>query len=193
MRTEIMNIYSFNELSEVAKKKAIENDRDINIDLEWSGFIIDDWQTKLDNFGFSDADIKFSGAGSQGDGASFTARVDLDKFCKANSIDIKQSVINAVNGYSIISVKRHNHIRYVHEKSVYADIDLMTSGKEYKRLEKQIVELEKAITDKVVELSKKIYKDLQTEYEDLTSDKAVIETLVNNECEFYEDGKVYNN
>jgi hypothetical protein len=45
--------------------------------------------------------------------------------------------------------------------------------------------------DKIEELNRKIYKDLNAEYDYLESDEAVMETLEANEYEFTEDGRIY--
>jgi len=42
-------------------------------------FIIDYWIEKLQDIGFEDAQIEYTGFYSQGDGASFTASVNIEK------------------------------------------------------------------------------------------------------------------
>lgn len=71
-------------------EKAIEKARqwlmDGQTDHEWWEYTYETWKNALDQIGFCDADISFSGFWSQGDGASFTANVDLERlvaFCTA--------------------------------------------------------------------------------------------------------------
>jgi hypothetical protein len=45
----------------------------------WWDCVYDDWKSALAQIGFGEVDISFSGFWSQGDGASFTADVDLTK------------------------------------------------------------------------------------------------------------------
>jgi hypothetical protein len=56
---------------------------------EWAEYVFDLWIAALDEIGFEDAEIRYSGFCSQGDGASFTARVDLAKMSKYLSTDIE--------------------------------------------------------------------------------------------------------
>ena len=42
MKTKTINLYSFDELREESKKKAIQNLWDINVDYDWWQFIYDD-------------------------------------------------------------------------------------------------------------------------------------------------------
>ena len=49
------------------------------IDDHWYECVIEDWKAKLKRKGFHEAEIVFSGFGSQGDGASFTATIGSSK------------------------------------------------------------------------------------------------------------------
>jgi hypothetical protein len=42
-----------------------------------------------------------------------------------------------------------------------------------------------------LDLSQEIYKSLESEYDYLTSDEIIAESLIINEYEFTEDGKIY--
>lgn len=48
-------------------------------DFDWFSCVLDFWQHALDQIGFENANISFSGFWSQGNGARFTATVNLDK------------------------------------------------------------------------------------------------------------------
>lgn len=64
------------ELVAINKKiyRALEREWDHqNSDEYWEEHIIDEWKAELEDMGFSDVDISYSGFSSQGDGASFTA------------------------------------------------------------------------------------------------------------------------
>lgn len=76
MRQETITLtyLKFNELNDDQKKKVLDNNRDINVDHDWYENTIEFYTEKLKTLGFYDIKIEFSGFGSQGDGASFTAK-----------------------------------------------------------------------------------------------------------------------
>lgn len=75
---------AFSELSPDAQERAIEKERNYRYedpDTDWAEHLTDEWKTELEEMGFSDPEIAWSGFSSQGDGASFTCRsFDLQKF-----------------------------------------------------------------------------------------------------------------
>jgi len=84
--------YSFEELSDEAKKHAIENNYSINIDYGgWEDPIIEGFTEEMEALGLDDIEVEYTGFHSQGDGASFTAKVtDNDVFLE-KALDIKSS------------------------------------------------------------------------------------------------------
>lgn len=94
-------VYTFEELLEGEKQgtitaKAVENARewlaDANREGDWFEYVIDElWEPALEQIGFTNPDIQFTGFWSQGDGASFTASVDLDKLVDFLSQEIQPS------------------------------------------------------------------------------------------------------
>jgi hypothetical protein len=81
-------LYSYQELQKLAKKgkvtatvldKARQKLADWATEDEWYDTTISDWETALSQVGFENAKIQFSGFWCQGDGASFTANIDLEK------------------------------------------------------------------------------------------------------------------
>jgi len=82
-RTITKTVYTYAELRELGDPQAIERARqwlaDGQTDHDWYGYEYDLWKTALAQIGFEHAEIEFSGFGSQGDGASFTASVNLTK------------------------------------------------------------------------------------------------------------------
>jgi hypothetical protein len=71
-------VYRFDELSDEAKEKAREWYREGNLDHDWWDGVYDMWTKALNQIGFSDVRIYFSGFSSQGDGACFVARIDIE-------------------------------------------------------------------------------------------------------------------
>jgi hypothetical protein len=87
-RTITKIVYTFRELLDLrhegkVNEKAVEKARswlqEAATDFDWHSCVLDFWEHALDQIGFEDAKIAFSGFWNQGDGASFTASVDLDK------------------------------------------------------------------------------------------------------------------
>jgi hypothetical protein len=102
-KTITKTVYSFQELLDLAKEgkvqqKALERARswlqEAATDFDWYSCVVDFWKEVLNQIGFEDAKISFSGFSSQGDGASFTATVDLDKLVGflADTIEGKDTV-----------------------------------------------------------------------------------------------------
>jgi hypothetical protein len=84
--------YSFDELPKEAKEKAIEKNRDINIEYtEWYEPIIDNFEYAMEKLGLTDVEVEFTGFYSQGDGASFTARVENEELFLKRALDINAS------------------------------------------------------------------------------------------------------
>src|ERR1051326_2894350 len=92
-------VYSYEEMLQLAKDKkisehALEKARSWLIegqtDVEWWDGIYDMWKEALEQIGFEDAEINFSGFCCQGDGASFTCKnVNVNKLIKFMSAKTK--------------------------------------------------------------------------------------------------------
>ena len=177
MITKQYNLYLFDELSESQKERAIENNRDINIMDEWfQNDIIQDATEKLQRQGFQDAKINYTGFYSQGDGASFSANVDLEQFLKGRRVatkyakELKDDELN-------ISITNKGH--YSHEYMMSLDVDGDISD-----------ELEAFILEEAREQARSIYSDLKKTYESLQEDEVVADTLQVNEYYFNDAGKI---
>jgi hypothetical protein len=207
MRTIIKTVYKFEELSDEAKEKAINSFRDDPMDFEnEADCIIMNWQERLFNIGFEDADIKYCGFYSQGQGASFTADVDTEKVINSmimcNRISKKQAVLYNILLYLeklkmvelIYSVYRTNH-HYVHELTVFVDSYSEYYMNEYSYandyFNERFEELRNDIQEYMRELCQEIFFDLRRGYEYVNSDKYIKEQIKINEMEFYEDGTFY--
>jgi len=193
MRTKSYDVYKFEELSKEGQEKALEKMRDINVNYNWWDYSLEYWTEELDKLGFTDANINFSGFWSQGDGASFTAGIDGGKYIKANKLGKQfRSLLNIINKEWTVSGKvyRIDH-HYSHEYTVSVSIesDYYTEDEtRYNRIENQLQELQAYILEDVRTLSRKIYKELEKEYEYQTSDEQVKDTILANEYEFNERG-----
>ena len=73
--------FKYDDLDDRAKQRAKEWYGSGDHYSDWHEFTLDDWKQRLEEMGFSEPDISYSGFSSQGDGASFTASsFDLDKY-----------------------------------------------------------------------------------------------------------------
>lgn len=187
-------VYTFDELSDEAKRTVLEKHYDINVNYDgWHNSIIDDWQEQLENNGLADVDIQYSGFWAQGDGASFTATIkDLPKFLKLHKLGNKYRLL-ANNADTVdASLERINN-HYSHERTVRSDVNTYyaenhLSHKQAIKLEAQANEFEEWLDEWQEKTAKTIYKQLQEDYDYLTSEEAIIETIRANEYEFYENG-----
>ena len=214
-RTREIGIYLFEELPEDLQEKILEKRRYWNVsDSWWYESELDYWKEKLDQMGFEDAEIRFCGFYSQGDGASFTARCDGQKIlntlfmCQGKNIgDLKRWRLwfeLAENGpYINFSVTRHGY-NYVHENSVSADIEedyagftnkieeaFDSKGRKYYTSvfdrKVALLDLQEMFEDLVKSLCQEIYSELEKNYEWYTSDGCLKEGFIDSGEEFEVD------
>jgi len=199
-KTITRNVYKFEELSENAKERALyEYGLFLSAENNWHEYEIEYWAEKLQKIGFLNADIRFSGFWSQGDGASFTADVDLDTI--VNSLlcsDYNRSYLAlcTMQDKSIIDididVTRNSH-HYSHEMTCGVNIDWNCWDKPIKFenwLISVVDSLEKDIESLRYDLCREIYKSLKEEYYYQVSKESYKETCDANEYEFYSDGSM---
>lgn len=187
MRTIRTKVYKFDELSEQAKQVAIEEHRDINVDWDWYEPMFEGFKEQLEEVGFYDVDIFFSGFYSQGDGASFDGKINPLKFAETeNEKRVAKLIDNGLlEGFTIEKTSYASH--YSHEKTRYVDV----WRDDRKNIDSVLVSLCEKIEAKRLELSKQIYNDLYKAYEELQSDEFISETLVANDYEFLSNGKMF--
>lgn len=147
---------------------------------DWYQFTIADWKQQLHEKGFEDADIQFSGFWSQGDGASFTARVNRDfpDHLKQKLLELETTgpVLERLIGEKyrkpeyelIIRIVRSRGGHHVHENTIHADVELrcwdFPSDIEAE-CTKWYDALEESLTTEARALSREIYKALEAEYD----------------------------
>lgn len=189
-----LTAYSFSELSEEAKKKAIENNRYFEVEYwDWWEYTFEWYATeKMPEECFEAAEDKdgdpkiyFSGFYSQGDGASFEAGVDLHKFMLEHGLcNEYRSLAHWVReGYAWCGIKRSGH--YYHRYSMYAESHLESYAIENiesaDRAAEQLEEVAEIVIQEARDLALKLYRDLEKEYEYRTSDECISEALESND------------
>ena len=167
-------IYKFAELSDESKEKVIEKLYSINVDFEWWDFTYDDAARV---------------------GITIKA-FDLDRgsYCEGDIYDFEETAekIIANHGkdcetYKTASQYIIDKCKLVEKFSDGVQLDIVTEDNEYD-FDTECDELED-------DYKKSIFEDyrviLQKEFEYLTSEAAIIETINANDYEFTADGDIY--
>jgi len=199
--------YKFSELpTQYLKTKALNRYRVAwDVDHGWEDSTISDWKEKLEDLGFSDPVIEFSGFGSQGDGASFTSKhvplpsidpavIEAWTMLTRAAVLIGTSVTEGIDFLAYGAVIRVSH-SYVHENSVSLDRDwndppflneTPPEGLEpfVKSLKDAVDNYFNALEGTIKRLCREIYADLSDEHTYLTSDEQVAEYLEANGMQF---------
>lgn len=205
-RQEQINIYKFNELDDFSKDKVREHFRKWFPPEDWHDFLLSSWKERLEKIGFNDVDIKYTGFFSQGDGASFTGKLDVTIFLdKTNSTEtgisniIGQRLIKLINNnkldicvevWRIASLYSHENTVGVHLNSSIFTRD--TSNRVYPNLALFIESMETFIIKFVRNTSRKIYKELQEEYEVLNSFETLDNFIIQTDSDYLSNGTVIN-
>ena len=201
-----MGTYKIHELSKEAKQTAIEGIKnrdsfqDRDIDLDW---VIENETEDLEALGLENVEISFTGFWSQGDGASFTARVnDIPNFIKTIGItdDILPKALAAFEEVYEMRIVRTSS-RYSHENTVSFEIEEMDDteliimsgfgiGDITVDLNETLEEigLEDKASEWVKSKSREIYRKLEKAYNEEFSDETAEEWADSMEIEFDEEG-----
>ena len=170
----------FIQKTELTKEQLIEKYRYILVeDVDYLEFIIQDKKTELFQKGFYDINIKYNGFYSQGDGASITANIRLINAIELLNIPMQYK---KYTDEVMFSIKR-NDSRYYHENTLCIDYDLYLNKLSLKAencIHGYIQDIEKCLLDYIKSESKKIYNQLESEYEFLTSDDVIFEYIQDN-------------
>lgn len=194
MKTISVDVFTFDELKPEVQEKVLNDLRHVNTEHDWYEDVEITWREKLQDMGFKDSEISFSGFSSQGDGASFVCKwIDLRLWIGQTPERLKkyEALIPLIEEEDVTaSITRINY-HYVHARSISADVGYggRTEGDEHESL---VVELEKDLDTDAESISNKIYRELEADYDALTSDESVRETIKLNEWTFEINGKMRN-
>jgi hypothetical protein len=188
MKTVKINLYKFEELSEEAKEKAIENNLDINTEFDWWQFIYED---------ALNVDLKINGFNC------YRRSIDIDFIY--NSKDTAESILKnhgektetyilAKKFLSEYEEAEKNEEKY---SELYENIDPQNEEEEEQEL--NFSDLRDEAEEKMEDLSDEFLKELgeeylqmlRNEYDYKTSEEAIKETLIINEYDFTENGEIY--
>ena len=191
----------FSELDEKTKAKVMEKYYDFNTSFDWWDSVYEYFSEKMEEKGV-EVDLEhtyFSLGYSQSDYAAITAKVtDIDKFITAlGGFDKKETRLikfavhegyisclgcSAQRDYTRVSVEWNNPHEYNHGNISDA----------YRFAEKTLESFSESVDCFFREATRELYRDLQKEYEDLTSEDCLSESFDANDCVFeIETGKMF--
>lgn len=196
----------------IPNQALIERHRGINTHHDWWESTYDDFQTAMRQIGVEVDEMYFRGFWSQGDGACFDGAVrEWHKFLPSVDPDYNNSVLiaHAQRNFSF-SCKRNGHYYYYHERSVWYDADLplpessidMDFAEQYSPYPLDDLrtmawlavlnhftdtDLERDFRDVFTCNMQDLYDRLETDYDHLTSDEAVWDTIVANDMHLEEN------
>lgn len=178
-RDKVIKLLTFDELSDEQKKKVIEKNREINVDFDdWAEPAIEGAIEDLSARGYNDAKIYYSGFWSQGDGASFTATLDVAKVLTSIGSEFANKV-NEEPAYWTGKITQDG--RYVHSNTMSIEVMYEGGGAE---MDTMATKIEEVILEDAKAQADSIYKNLESYYEELTGDEAIIEALRSSDSEF---------
>ena len=197
-------------LPEEAQEKILDKHRGWNVDYEWWDCCKEYFIEKMEGCGIFVKDTRFSGFWSQGDGASFAGHIeDFQKFIESHNLLKYQPLIDFARhddwrefvfeaDFSGWYYSHSNTMGFSHRLDDNYDLvgdpllqaairqrceDMQAMASEFFDEAKRIF----------VEAADKYYCDLEAEYEGLTSDDAVLESLMSNEEILEEEIENYEN
>lgn len=198
MITKEIKLYKFSELPEDIQDKVLERMWDINVDYdEWTD--VDYYEEQLQELGFEDSKVHYTGFSSQGDGACFECRnVDiitwLEKSGKEKDFPLTYSELKFGDNDLEIYGNFYHSGHYYHQNCMYLNLDFNCYYDEesllYKHLEEEFNKLESVLLNFARDKAQDIYSSLEKEFDYLTSREQIIETIEANDYLFDEDGRI---
>lgn len=192
MRTETKEytVYDYNDLlaNKELKERVLEKHWDINVSHEWWDWVYQYWFEKLAKLGIENPEFEWE-LYSQGAGASIDCN-DIDINELIDSDLFKSFKENDLNDKELKTLK------VLYDKGIIYNFDCR--GNYYNKLDPSKHRKQSDIVHKfdwilrkfIEDLCDDFYHDLKEEYDYLTSEEGILETLQINEYEFLEDGTI---
>ncbi len=192
MQTVTINTYKFSELSEEAKKKAIDWYKDLE-SQDLLPFFADECNETLEAAGFVGAKVSYSLGWCQGDGLSFNADYysKLEELFLADLGAGKERTAKLL-AESCTQVIKGNTGRYCYASK--SDIDLYIDANNYNELNNINATVGRVLSsfeDLYMDICKKLEKQGYAEIDWSLSDECIIENIEANDYDFLETGKVW--
>lgn len=205
MRIIETKVYKYEELSDSAQEKARDWYRQDGLGYNWWEFCYEDFARVAEILGIDlsqkavplmngkcryEPEIYFTGFYHQGSGSSFVGTYGYAKgaVAKIKEYAPKEEELHRI-AQALQDLQRKHFYRL--EANVSSRKDYMISVEVYDREDpyKDVGYAESDLADLMSYFNDWIFKRLQDEYEYLTSDEQVAESIIANEYEFDEDGK----
>lgn len=197
MRIVETKVYKYEELSDSAKERAREWYMEDGLGYDWWDNCYEDFCRVAEILGIEisyrqgrGAEIYFTGFYCQGSGSSFvgTYRYAKGAVGKIKEYAPKDEELHRI-AYGLQAVQRQHFYRL--EAKISSHRDYMITVEVYDRDDhwKNIGDAEDEVRDLMNDFNDWMFKRLQDEYEYLTSDEVVEESIIANEYEFDEDGR----
>jgi hypothetical protein len=187
-------------VDELDRNELIDKHWDINVNFEWWDYTYSEYKIEMQTKGITIDEMNFTGFYSQGDGASFTGKVDMIQFLKVHGLEehFMGATFFAGQGELWAEISRGSS-RYSHENSVIVNLvvdsynnyeDGSTRYEVYETMqevmEHETKDLEKEVEDICKGYMRDLYAKLRDEYESLTSKEAIWDTIVANDLHVLE-------
>jgi len=212
MKNITIQLFEFSELSHEAKAKALESNRDINVDNDyWYDSMYEHFCEVCKILGICTEwkTICFRGFWSQGDGSAFKATVDISTLIKAIQANALKEPLpeitlhfppcpcdkrvialiekGLIDAWCKINQPSHQH----YSVSVDADFNYSYSAcRNYGHIDRELNLLEHWISGIADTLNHYLYEGLRHEYEQLVTDALVQESIEANAYPFTKDGQL---
>jgi hypothetical protein len=190
-------------MNEEKKQELIDRYRNINVDYEWWDFTHEDFFAicKILGVGLDKHEPSFSGFWSQGDGASFTgsysahnadnAPAEIRSYApdgeELHRIADELCLLSRVYYPAYASVTRSGYGNYVHSQTMYVSDPEPHDGDPEDWADEIHEIVEEKLQYLMRDLADWLYASLEKEYDHLTSDEVVWETIVANELDKEEE------
>lgn len=181
--TKTYKVFEFSELSKEAQQKVLTDMYDINVEYDWWWQTYEDFDTQLEEVGIkaiNTSDRKYNGAfyfSLDRDNYIYIDKAvvtDQEKLLRASGITDKEVISKAVENDSLYIGTNHQS-NYVDDQS--GDVS------------EEVVD---KVNDFLKNLLEKFLKQLKDEYEYLTSEECLKDTIESNEYTFLENGEMFN-
>lgn len=187
-------VYNYSDLllaeNKELKNKVIQKEYAININHDWEN--LETYETAANLLGFYNFKIYYSGFHSQGDGACFESKYQYEKqsikkvkkefpkWIELHEIAKRLKDLQKVNFYQVLGGSKHSGF-YYHENCMQIDLE----RNDYKEITN-----ESYFISVFKDFAKLIYKSLNSDYDYLTSEEAILETIEANGYEFDQYGNI---
>lgn len=206
-----LKLFSFKELGRQAKQNALSTYRHLNVDFEWWNDEYEDFVNLCVYLGITvdKASIRFGGFYSQGDGCAYSATVDLLQLQKAIQaeawkafaplqefkfpvFDIDERVMRLIEHGSLMQNAKIMGAPRIFALYIDLGIFVHSEKKSYDNIFRELEKLDLWLRNIAHALNRYLFRCLQNQYEFLTADTTIKESILFNDYLFTADGRAAN-